>query len=103
MSDKTKRGGNRGGGTTPRRVTLSTSAARHLRQRAQLVATERYTSEAASEAASAIIEAHAAGRLVLVTDDMRAALPWLEQARQQCFNEDARRGLDQIIAALWRV
>lgn len=37
---------------------------------------------------------------LLLTPDIRAALPWLEEARRMCFNEQAQRGLDQPIAAL---
>jgi hypothetical protein len=39
-------------------------------------------------------------RLSLAKVDALAALPYLELARQQCFSEDAQRGLDQLIAAI---
>jgi hypothetical protein len=32
---------------------------------------------------------------------MLAALPYLATARELCFSEQAQRGLDQLIAALW--
>jgi len=99
MTSNGKHDMDRGGGTTIRRVNLSEKAAQELRQRATITTT-RYRKEDADEAASDILEHLAAGRLLLLSDDMRAALPWLEAARAQCFHEDAQRGLDQIIAAL---
>lgn len=33
--------------------------------------------------------------------DLRAALPWLEEARGMCFDPAAQRGLDQLIAAMY--
>lgn len=38
---------------------------------------------------------------IIFSDDMIAALPWLQEARGMCFSESAQRGLDQLIAALW--
>jgi hypothetical protein len=101
MTSDKKRGGDRGpaSGTTIRNVTLSEPAARELRRRATITTT-RYRKEDADEAASDILEHLAAGRLLLLSDDIRAALPWLETARSQCFHEDAARGLDQLIAAI---
>jgi hypothetical protein len=89
----------RGGGTTIRRVNLSEKAAQELRRRATITTT-RYRKEDADAAASDILEHLAAGRLLLISSDIRAALPWIEEARGQCFNEAAQRGLDQLIAAL---
>lgn len=99
-----RRGGNRGGGTTPRRITLTTEAARALRRLAQPAdPLARFTAEAASAAASDLIAQAAGRRLVYLTDDMLAALPYIEieLARGQCFSDEARRGLDQLVAALW--
>lgn len=96
------RGGNRGGGTTVKRIDLSDVAAEELRRRSQVAGT-RYRKEEANATASTILETLAAGRtaLLVVSSDVLAALPWLEQARAQCFSEEAQRGLDQLIAALW--
>lgn len=33
--------------------------------------------------------------------DLRAALPWLEEARAMCFDPTAQQGLDQLIAAMY--
>lgn len=98
METKT-RGGDRGGGTTIRKVELSERAALELRRRATITTT-RYRKADANAAASDILEHLAAGRLLLISDDMRAALPFLETARAQCFNGQAQRGFDQLIAAL---
>lgn len=38
---------------------------------------------------------------IIFSDDMIAALPWIQEARGMCFSESAQRGLDQLIAALW--
>lgn len=96
------RGGDRGGGTTVKRVDLSEAAAEELRRRAQ-VSGARYRKEEANATASAILEALAKGQatLLLVSDDILATLPWLSEIRGQCFNEQAQHGLDQLIAALW--
>lgn len=92
----------RGRGPTPRRVQLTPTAARELRLRTTGAFNgQPYSAEIAGAAASAILEALAAHRLVYLSDDMRAALPWLETARAQCFHETAQRGLDSLIAALW--
>ena len=99
MTSNGKRGGDRGGGTTIRNVFLSERAAAELRRRATIAST-RYRKADANAAASDIIEHLVAGRLLLLSDDMRAALPWLEKARQECFLEDAAHGLDQLIAAI---
>jgi hypothetical protein len=40
-------------------------------------------------------------RTILITSDMLAALAYLQTARELCFSEQAQRGLDQLIAALW--
>jgi hypothetical protein len=37
---------------------------------------------------------------ILLTPDIRAALPFLQDARQMCWNEQAQRGLDSLIATL---
>lgn len=99
MSLANKHDMDRGGGTTIRRVTLSEPAARELRRRATITTT-RYRKEDADAAASDILEHLAAHRLMLITPAMRAALPYLTHARAQCFNEEAQRGLDALIAAL---
>lgn len=97
------RGGNHGGGTTITRVTLTPAAARELRRRITGDYVTRYRKADADAAASELLEHLAAGRLLLLTDDMAAALPWLEEARAMCVDEAAQRGLDQLIAGLWTV
>ena len=96
------RGGNRGGGTTVRKVELSEKAAQELRRRATITG-ERYRKEEADAAASEVIELLADGRLFILSADVHAALPWIEEARRMCPDETAQRGLDQLIAALWVV
>ena len=98
------RGGNRGGGTTIRRLTISEEAARHLR----LLATgqyggTRYTKAQADAAASRLIESHAAKQLLFVPPaDAPALLAWLTEQRQEMApDHPAMRGVEQIIAALW--
>jgi len=95
----TKHEMDRGGGTTIRKVELSECAALELRRRATITTT-RYRKADANAAASDILEHLAAGRLLPPSRDIRAALPVLEEARRMCFHEDARRGLDQLIAAI---
>lgn len=95
-----RRGGDHGGGTTIKRVTLTDSAARELRRRITGDYATRYTKTHADAATSEILEMLAAGRLLHLTDDMRAAVFWLEEARRMCFDEQAQRGLDRLIAAL---
>lgn len=97
------RGGNRGGGTTIRRVELqSDKAARELRRLATgAYGGERYRKEDANEAVTQLLELAADHRMLALSPDMLAALPFLQDARRMCFLEDAQRGLDQIIAALW--
>jgi len=89
--------GLRGGGTIVQRVTLTDKAAAYVKARATILG-PRYRKQDANETASAIIEAfeHA----ILITPDMIAALPMLEDARQHC-QGDAERGIAQLIAALW--
>lgn len=96
------RGGDFGGGPTVRRIDLSDAAAEELRRRSQVTGT-RYRKEEANQTASAILETLATGQaaLLVVSSDVLAALPWLEQTRDMCFNEEAQRGIDQLIAALW--
>lgn len=95
------RGGDHGGGTTIRRVELTDAAARELRRRITGNYSTRYRKEEADAAASEIIERLTDGQLLLLTDDMRAALPWLEEIKRQCPSEQAQRGIDQLTAALW--
>lgn len=102
LGDKKERGGDHGGGTTIKRVELTESAARELRRRITGDFSTRYNKSQADRAASEILELLAARRLLLLTDDMRAALPLLQEARERS-SGDAQRGLDQIIAALWVV
>lgn len=85
------RGGNRGGGTTPRTIDLSPAAARTLRRLAAPPAPARFTRAQASAAASELIEQVAA---------LGPALGYLEQARAQCFSVEASGGLDALIAAV---
>lgn len=94
------RGGNHGGGTTVKVVELTAKAAALVKASATIAGT-RYTKAEANATASAILEAMADRKLILITPDMRAALPWLEEASRICISEDAQRGLDQLIAALW--
>lgn len=95
-----KRGGPPGSGATVRVVTLSEKAAAEIKRRAT-IAGPRYRKEEADATASEIIERLAARQLLLITEDMRAALPWLVEIKRQCPNEIAQRGLDQLIAGLW--
>lgn len=91
----------RGGGPLPRTIDLTEDVARWLKQRAALT-DKRYRRADASAAANAIFEAIASGAtLPPASSDMLAALPFLQDARRMCFHEDAQRGLDQLIAALW--
>lgn len=94
------RGGNHGGGTTIKKVELSEAAARELRRRTTGDYVTRYRKEDADRAASELLEMLAAGRLLLLTADMKAALPFLQDAHQMCFDEQAQRGLDQLIVAI---
>jgi len=99
--EKQRRGGNRGGGSTIHRLELqSGAAARELRRRITGDYASRYTKAQANQAVTELLEMLAANRLLYLTDDMRAALPWLQEARAQCFSEEAQRGLDQLIAAI---
>jgi hypothetical protein len=93
------RGGNHGGGTTVKAVVLSDKAAQYIKRRAT-IAGPRYTKLDANRTASAILEAGANDRLLLITDDMIAARDWLADAKRLCFAEQAQRGLEQMIAAL---
>jgi len=95
-------GGDRGGGPLPRRIDLSEPASLWLKQRATILGT-RYRREEASAAANTIFEAVASGTVILlpVSADLFAAVPWLQEARAMCVSEEAQRGLDQLIAALW--
>jgi hypothetical protein len=97
------RGGDHGGGTTIRHLELqSETAARELRRRATGAhGGMRYRKADANAAATELLEQAADHRLLYLTSDMLAALPWLQEARQMCESEDAQRGLDQLIAALW--
>ncbi len=92
------RGGNRGGGTVVERVTLTPAAAAYVKRKAT-IGGPRYRKEEASATASMIIEA--AERSIYITEDTIAALAYIQEARGMCFSEQAQRGLDQIIAALW--
>lgn len=94
--------GQRGGGSVVRRLDVSETAAAYVKRRAT-ISGPRYRKEEANATASAILEALASGALVTLpmTPDLRAALPWLEEARRSCISEDAQRGLDQLIAAVW--
>lgn len=99
----TKRGGDFGGGPLVRHVELLTdAAARELRRRATVTGT-RYRKDEANITVTELLELLAAQRLMLITPDMRAALPCLTEARQTCQDEAAARGLDQLIAAIWTV
>lgn len=100
MSEKKERGGPPGSGATVHVVRLRPKAAAEVRRRA-MIAGERYRKEEANETASDIIEFLADVRLLLITDDMLSALPWLQETRGMCVDEIAQRGLDQLIAALW--
>lgn len=92
------RGGPPGSGTTVKVIELTPKAAELVKSRATIAGT-RYTKAEANATASAIIEASA--RAISVTPVMRAVLPWLEEAKRICISEDAQRGLDQLIAAIW--
>lgn len=96
------RGGNHGGGTTVKTVVLSDKAAAYVKRRAT-IGGPRYRKEEANATASAILEYGADDRLLFITPDMIAACAYLQEARGLCFSEDAQRGLDQLIAALWVV
>ena len=86
-----------GGGATVKVVALSDTAAQFVKRKAT-IAGKRYRKEEANATASAIIEASACA--IYPTDDMRAAIFWLQEARAMCFSDEAQRGLDQLIAAL---
>lgn len=100
IKESRPRGGDYGGGTTIKRIELTEQAARELRRRITGDYATRYNKAQADAAASELIEWHAAGRLLYLTEDMRAALPFLQDARRMCFDEQAQRGLDQLIAVL---
>lgn len=95
-----KRGGDFGGGATIKRIELTEQAARELRHRITGDYVTRYNKADADKAASEILEHLAAGRLLYLTEDMRAAVGFIQDARRMCFDEQAQRGLDQLIAAL---
>lgn len=40
-------------------------------------------------------------RTILVTSNQVAALPFIEAALRQCFSEEARRGLEELVAGIW--
>lgn len=94
------RGGDHGGGTIVRTIVLSDKAAEYVKRRATING-PRYRKQEANATASAILEAGADNRLLYITDDMIAASAYLQEARGMCFNEQAQRGIDQLIAALW--
>jgi hypothetical protein len=98
-----RRHGNYGGGTTIRRLELqSDKAALELRRRATgAYGGIRYGKADANAAATLVFELAADGRLLHITDDMLAAVSWLQEARAMCVSGNAQRGLDQLIAALW--
>lgn len=100
IETKKPRGGNHGGGTTVKTVVLSDKAAAYVKRRATINGT-RYRKEEANATASAILEAQ--DRMLFITEDMIAAVAYLQEARSVCFSEQAQRGLDQLIAALWVV
>lgn len=91
-------GGNRGGGTTVRRVTLSERAAQIVRNAGAGRGLTRQTSADASEQASRIIEAWA--DRPNISPEAAAALPWLEEIRRQCFDPRGRAALDELILVL---
>lgn len=93
------RGGNHGGGSVVRRVSLSERAAAYVKARAR-IAGPRYTKDDANRTASTILEAGANDRLLYITDDMITSISFLLDARAMCFSETAQRGIDQLIAAL---
>jgi hypothetical protein len=97
------RGGNRGGGTTVRRLELqSEKAARELRRLATgAYSGARYRKVDANATATELLEQAADHRLLYLTDDMLTALSWLSETRRRCVSENTQRGLDQLIAALW--
>jgi hypothetical protein len=97
---KKRRGGPPGSGMTVRVVTLSEKAAGEVRRRSALLG-PRQRKDEASRTVSEIIEQLADGQLLLITDEMRAAVVWLQEARGVCFDETAQRGLDQLISGLW--
>lgn len=96
----TRRGGNHGGGPTITRVELTSTAARELRRRVTGDYATRYTKAQANAAASEVLDLLAAGRLMFITDDMRAMLAWLMESRATALGE-VQHGIDQLIAALW--
>lgn len=100
MNEKRGPGGPPGSGMIVHVVRLTPKAAAEVRRRAE-IAGPRYRKEEADATASEIIEMLADGRLLLISDDMLAAATWLQDARALCPNEQAQRGLDQLIAALW--
>ena len=91
------RGKDYGGGATVKIVALTDRAAQLVKRKATILG-PRYRKEEANATASAIIEASACA--IYPTDDMRAAVAWLQEARALCFSEQAQRGLDQLIAGL---
>lgn len=93
------RGGNHGGGSVVRRVSLSERASAYVKARATITG-PRYTKDDANRTASTILEAGANDRLIYVTDEMIATIAYLQDARTMCFSETAQRGIDQLIAAL---
>jgi hypothetical protein len=98
IETKKSRGGNHGGGTTVKTVVLTDQAAAYVKRKATING-PRYRKEEANSTASTIIEA--AERSIYITEDMIAAVAYLQEARGMCFSEQAQRGLDQLIAALW--
>lgn len=97
------RGGNHGGGTTIRRIWLSDVAARYVREHTQ-GEDGRQSQEAAEAWVNARLEGEASGllTLLLVTDDIRAAIAWLAEQRAALPHDTPEaRGIDQFIAAIW--
>ena len=94
------RGGDHGGGPTPRNLTISAKAAAWVRARTAQHGT-RMKADAMSATASSIFEQLAAGRaLRFPTAAVVAAVPWLETARAQCVDIEAQRAIDKLIAAI---
>jgi len=97
----TNRGGDHGGGPTPRNLTISAKAAAWVRAHTTQRGT-RMKADAMSATVSSIFEQLAAGRALLIpTAAVAAAVPWLETARAQCVDVNAQRAIDNVIAAIW--
>lgn len=85
---------------TVNRVVLSNTAAQYIRSD-MLARDIPYSKTTVSPYVSGLIEATRDYRVITaLLADPAVVLPWLEEARRQCSNEEAQRGLDALIAAV---